>query len=94
MKKVLQQDWVESERGWGKRPGGCSLHVGPEDRKLFVDKYWDGMPRHIPSEYPMPVGKPREVEVEDELYSKVRNSNNGVWIWHGDLRDNGLTWGK
>ena len=39
MKKVYLQHWEESERGWGIRPDGCSLHLTLEDRKKYIEKY-------------------------------------------------------
>ena len=38
---VVCQYWEESERGWGVRPDGCSLHLTEADRKQFIKEYWD-----------------------------------------------------
>lgn len=35
MPKAIAQSWTESERGWGQRPDGYSIHLTEEDRKLF-----------------------------------------------------------
>lgn len=36
---VLVQEWEESERGWGTRPDGYSVHLSHEDRDKYVSGY-------------------------------------------------------
>jgi len=38
------QKWIESERNWGQRPDGVSLHKTRDDVMAFIAEYWDGMP--------------------------------------------------
>lgn len=74
MKKVFLQHWEESERGWGIRPDGCSLHYSLEDRKKYVDsiyKYRDTT--SIPYEYERICGEPIEVSIKEELYNSIKN---------------------
>ena len=61
---VVVQEWLESERGWGTRPDGYSLHLSEEDRKEYIAAYWEIMPDHAPNEYSRPTGDPflRDVE--------------------------------
>ena len=33
-KEVVAVQWEESERGWGVRPDGCSLHVSVESKRI------------------------------------------------------------
>ena len=35
MNKCILQIWEESERGWGTRPGGCSLHITDKEHSLY-----------------------------------------------------------
>jgi len=56
--QVIRQDWLESERGWGFRPDGYSLHLTEEDRKSYIKAYWDRMPDQVPDEYSRPSGDP------------------------------------
>jgi hypothetical protein len=35
---VIRQEWEESERGWGCRPDGYSLHLDKEDRNTYIKK--------------------------------------------------------
>lgn len=61
---VTVQKWEESERGWGVRPDGYSLHADDVARRLFIEAYWATMPDAPPSEYSRPSGTPYQAEVE------------------------------
>jgi hypothetical protein len=37
--KAWRQDWEESERGWGVRPDGHTLHLSLQDLKTYVHGY-------------------------------------------------------
>jgi hypothetical protein len=76
--RVLCQKWLESERGWGTRPDGYSLHVNEEDCKTFVKEYWDNMPDEVPEEYSKPDGTPYWCEVDEKTYEMVKKSKNGI----------------
>lgn len=78
MNKVLKQEWEESERGWGCRPDGYSLHISEEDRVDFIKAYWDKMPAFAPSEYSRPYGTPFWIDVDDETFDKIKASKNGI----------------
>ncbi len=81
MTKLLRQYWLETERGWGTRPDGYSVHKTPEDLKEFVKQYWDSMPNYVPDEYSRPTGDPEFVEVTQELLDRVEASEYGVRIY-------------
>lgn len=76
---VVRQDWLESERGWGCRPDGYTLHLTKSDRDAFVKAYWDRMPDEVPDEYSRPEGQPTLVDVDEATYEKVKASKNGMW---------------
>lgn len=76
---VICQRWEESERGWGTRPDGYSLHLTKGDHKEFCKEYWDKMPKYIPDEYSREDGQPYICEVSSEVFEKVKNSKNGIW---------------
>lgn len=65
---VTVQKWEESERDWGTRPDGYSLHANEKARERFVTAYWAGMPNDAPPEYSRPCGTPylAMVELTDE----------------------------
>ncbi len=78
-RQVIVQKWEESERGWGTRPDGYTLHCTMDDLKAFIDAYWARMPDRVPSVYSRPDGTPYTAWVDEELYEKVKASGNGMW---------------
>lgn len=52
--RVYVQLWEESERGWGCRPDGVSLHKSKADCDEYIEEYWEGMPPTAPDEYSRP----------------------------------------
>ncbi len=78
---VLRQDWLESERGWGQRPDGYSLHLTESDRQRYVTEYWGRMPDEVPDEYSRPDGSPVRIDVDELLYAQVKASKNGLRFW-------------
>lgn len=82
---VVRQDWIESEKGWGQRPDGCSLHKTVSDCKDFIDKYWSSMPYFVPNEYDCPVGEPYHISIPKELYNEMMQNNLGMRIYGGRM---------
>ncbi|OGZ97146.1 MAG: hypothetical protein A3I44_05080 [Candidatus Sungbacteria bacterium RIFCSPLOWO2_02_FULL_51_17] len=79
---VVCQKWEESERGWGTRPDGYSLHLSDTDREAFIKDYWAGMPNAVPDEYSRPDGTPYVCDADSETYKKIKESKHGIWC-HG-----------
>lgn len=74
MKSVYLQYWEESERGWGVRPDGCSLHLTLDNHKSYVNKIYDDRdPNVIPDEYDRTVGDPIVVSVSDDIFNELSN---------------------
>jgi hypothetical protein len=69
-------NWVESERGWGQRPDGYSLHISGEVAKEYSDDYMErqrgALGNDVPDEYSYP-GSLRLVRVNEEIYNEVKN---------------------
>jgi hypothetical protein len=75
MKKVYLQYWEESERGWGIRPDGCSLHLTPINHSSYLKQVYSGRDiNNIPDEYDRIVDGLIEVEVVESVYLKVVNN--------------------
>ncbi len=74
------QLWEESERGWGQRPDGFSLHASEEAAKRYIKAYWDEMPKEVPDEYERPSGSPFLVKVSGELFAKLEKMD-GQRFW-------------
>lgn len=74
MNKVILQIWEESERGWGTRPDGCSMHIDLKERENYIQTIYDSRKSEtsIPDEYERIVGEGVEAFIEDELYKLVQ----------------------
>ena len=81
-KKVVVQKWKESEKGWGVRPDGYSLHLTDQDREAYEKAYWDSMPDEIQDEHSRTCGTPYMAEVDDETFTKVKESANGIRFYN------------
>ncbi len=77
-KVVFGLCWEESERGWGPRPDGCSLHLTQEDRTEFVREYWASMPKQVPNEYSRPCEGQYAATVSADLYEKIKETRKGL----------------
>lgn len=86
MNVVYCQIWEESERGWGTRPDGHSLHLTLADAEQFRKEYLDNQHEYfkseqnlvgpdtgffVPDEYTRPYGEPYQARVSDELYKQL-----------------------
>jgi hypothetical protein len=75
---VVVQKWEESERGWGTRPDGYSVHLTESDRIAFIAEYWARMPSGpAPDEYERPDGTPYLAEVAANKVAEFREAING-----------------
>lgn len=75
---VFCQKWEESERGWGTRPDGYSLHCTIQDVGNYIREYWNSMPDEVLDEYSRPDGNPYPCFLDRETYEKVKRSKNGI----------------
>jgi len=73
MNKVILQIWEESERGWGTRPDGCSMHIDLKERENYIQTIYDSRKsdESIPNEYDRIVGEGVEAFIEDALFKLV-----------------------
>ncbi len=81
LEAIIYVSWEESERGWGTRPDGCSLHLSEGDFKAYLADYWDSMPDEVPDEYERPAGSPVKAFVDEELYLRIEKSRNGIRLY-------------
>ncbi len=77
MDKILIQYWEESERGFGIRPDGASLHKDYLSHKNYVGQIYNVREtiEYVPNEYDRVIGKPIYVSVNSELYNLVLSDN-------------------
>jgi len=87
MNKVILQFWEESERGFGVRPSGCSLHLDNPMRDNYVESiYKDRSTDYIPSVYDRVIGDVIDAYISDVLYSKVKLKNS-IRIYEHELNN-------
>lgn len=84
---VICETWTETERGWGTRPDGASLHLSEDDYKKYIQEYWDGMPKETPHEYSRPDDNLKKIHVSDKVYKQVCKSKNGLRLWKWEYND-------
>lgn len=92
MHAVVLVEWTESERGWGQRPDGVSLHLSAEAAKAYIDDYWKREKEYnpsgvVPDEYSFPESGRTMVTVDDETHKQILESNSGLRLWQGKYRE-------
>ena len=80
---AICQKREETERGWGTRPDGFSLHVSHDALARYIKEYWSTMPKAVPYEYSRPDGTPYEVGVSDEVFARIEASGDGIPYYYG-----------
>lgn len=74
------QEWEESERGWGVKPDGYSLHPSLEALERYHDKYVRSLPDEVPDEYSRKSGDPFICEIyTDDL--RLKDLGDGKKFW-------------
>lgn len=81
LEAVIYVSWEESERGWGTRPDGFSLHLTEKDYIDFKRDYWARMPDEVPDEYSRPAGDLTKVKVSRNLYNKIKKTKKGMRLY-------------
>lgn len=79
---VVCQLWEESERGWGCRPDGYSIHLNEDDCLAYILAYNETLPATAPHEYERPDGRPYlatvDVKTFEELTLASLNGKKGI----------------
>ena len=68
MNAVYRVEWIESERGWGQRPDGISLHKDKNEMERFINAYES---RGSMDCYSRAIDK-QLVEVDEKIYQEVQ----------------------
>ena len=71
MNKCIFQYWEESERGYGVRPNGCSIHSSKEEHMNFINGIYSSRTDEVPHEYDRVAGNPIVCFVSDEIFERV-----------------------
>jgi len=82
---VFCQDWEESERGWGTRPDGHTLHLTKEAHREHVKNFYDNQHKifldhglkegDTPDEYTRIGNGFRQIAVRHDTWEKVRDAD-------------------
>jgi len=80
LESVVYIRWEESERSWGVRPDGGSLHLTSQDYRVFLREYWSNQPDEVPDEYSRPAGDPTSVTVSSGLFKLLKEAEHGLWV--------------
>lgn len=82
---VYVQNWEESERGWGTRPDGYTIHPNLAHRNEYVNWYYQTHNNSTlaPDTYARVDGAPTPVEVDRAFYTKLvsRTKSQDVAVW-------------
>ena len=70
MNKCVFQLWEESERGFGTRPDGCSIHIDSDNRNNYIKSIYDSRKDEVPNIYDKIIGSELEAFIDDELFKK------------------------
>jgi hypothetical protein len=71
MNKVILQLWEESERGFGTRPDGCSIHIDSENRNKYIKSIYEYRCDVVPDIYERIIGSELEAFIDDDLFKKL-----------------------
>lgn len=75
MNRCYFQRWEESERGWGIRPDGCSIHLSEDSHKKYLNEIYKIRKSEslIPQEYDRITGTLIECFISDTLFELVKD---------------------
>ncbi len=74
MNRCYFQRWEESERGWGIRPDGCSLHLDSNCHKRYINEIYTIRQGEmmVPDEYDRITGPILECFVSDSVFDLLK----------------------
>jgi hypothetical protein len=78
--QVVLQLWEQSERNWGVRPDGCTLHSNVIECRNYINKIYETRQDNtdIPDEYERICGEPLYVQVDSDLFEMIQNEKSVV----------------
>lgn len=84
---VIVQNWEESERGWGTRPNGFTVHISHAQHQLYVAWYYATFNNcaRTPEAYTRVAGDSLEIEVPHAVFSAIA-AKSTTWIGEGDAK--------
>ena len=89
--QVVVQKWEETERGWGTRPDGFSLHLSLDGLSKYIAAYWAKQPDAVPDEYSRPDGTPYTTGVSEAVVESITQAGDGIRFYDRDYPGDGGT---
>lgn len=86
MNKVFLQLWEESERGWGTRPDGCSIHIDMINHKLYIEDSYKDRNGSVPDVYERIVGNVITAFVDDRIFDIIERDKS-VRLFENELNN-------
>ncbi len=88
MKNIYLQYWEESERGWGVRPDGCSLHLSTKDSIDYINAIYNGRDTDfVPNEYDRVVGELIPVTIDQKLYDEITKNGGSLRLMQSSMKN-------
>jgi len=75
--------WTESERGWGMRPDGCSIHLSMDEWRRYLKEWTAKQPKEVPAEYTAP-STPHPIDISDKKLITKLKEKKSLRFWNGD----------
>ena len=89
--EIWIMEWEESERGWGTRPDGYSVHPSEAASRKWLADYWERMKEYdrqqgygtgyVPDEYSRPYGDAFPLRVSSDHKLVTDMGANGYRVW-------------
>jgi len=86
MNKVFLQLWEESERGWGTRPDGCSVHSDLNAHKIYIEESYKDRGDEVPDSYERIIGGVIVAFVDDNLFSIIERDKS-IRLFENELNN-------
>lgn len=89
---IVVQKWEESERGWGTRPDGWTMHLNPNALRTYLKKLADERASHkeVPDEYSRPCGSSYVMMVDEDTFNQIAEAPDQFIRGEGDIPPAGL----
>ena len=89
--QVLVQKWEESERGWGTRPDGFSLHLSLDALQRYVIGELKKITDPAPDEYSKPDGTSYVAGVSEAVVQQITEAGDGLRVYNNAYPGDGGT---
>jgi len=79
---VVRVNWSESERGWGQRPDGTTLHLDRTTAQAYIDAHWARHEERLGNKTPDEYSFAHEIErqrVSPALHKRLVDAGGSMW---------------